>query len=42
VELLADKGWITLPTIRRAVSRQQLDQYTLTDDTANGQMEMEL
>jgi hypothetical protein len=32
VKLFADKRWITLPTIRRAACRQQLDQYTLTGD----------
>jgi hypothetical protein len=36
VELLADKRWCTLPKIRRAACRQQLDQYTLTNDRATG------
>jgi putative transposase len=34
VELLADKDWITLPTMTGSVSCQRLDQYTPTGDSS--------
>ena len=44
LELLADQRWITLPTTGRAVSRQRLDQYTLTNDkmsSLDGRLDLE-